>query len=184
MDADGSDSFRSLYEKHYAAVLGYCLRRSHRDIAPDLASEVFAVAWRRREMMPEAQFVLPWLYAVAARTLSNHRRSMRRRTNLIVKARRLTPGNEPSPELQVIRRSEDAAVIEAVGRLRPHDQELILLSAWEGLTAPQLASRFQVSLSAAEKRLARAKRRLAAELARVDTKPESTRGAVTNGGTP
>lgn len=183
MAAHENETFRVVYEKHYAAILGYCLRRAHRDSAPDIASDVFVVAWRKRESMPEAEFVLPWLYAVAANTMANHRRTLRRRTSLMVRARRLTLGDEPSPEIQVIRRTEDVAVIDAVRRLRPNDQELILLSAWEGLSAPQIASRFQISLSAAEKRLSRAKRRLGAELTRTDKMPETGR-LGTKGWTP
>ena len=121
--------FRDMYAEHYPAVLGYCLRRAHRDNAPDLVSDVFAVAWRKRATLPEGEFVLPWLFAVASRTIANHRRTLRRRLKLSEKVRGLSEGRQPGPELQVIQRSEDAAVIDAVRRLRPNDREAILLSA-------------------------------------------------------
>ncbi len=168
MSGDEHESFRDLYTEHYPAVLGYCLRRAHRDSAPDLASEVFAVAWRRRSGLPEGDLVLPWLYAVAARTIANHRRSLRRRTRLVERVRRLGGSSEVGPETLILRRSEDAAVIEAVERLRPSDREILLLSAWEGLSAAQIAARFAISLHAAEKRLTRAKQRFRSELARAD----------------
>ena len=168
MAASDHAGFSAMYEEHYPAVLGYCMRRAHRDNAPDLVSEVFAIAWRRRAVMPAAEFVLPWLFAVASRTIANHRRTLRRRSALIIRSRRLTLDRAPGPEVQVIRRTEDAAVIEAVNRLRPSDREMILLSAWEGLSAPQIASRFNITVSASEKRLTRAKRRLGTELIRFE----------------
>ena len=174
MVGDPHESFQKLYSEHYPAVLGYCLRRVHRDNAQDLVADVFTVAWRKRGTMPEAEFVLPWLYAVAAKTIANHRRALRRSSSLMDKARRLAYRSEPSPEVQVVRRTEDAAVIDAVRSLRLKDREVILLSAWEGLSAPQIAARFEISVDAAEKRLTRARHRLSTELTRADKKLEVT----------
>ena len=101
----------------------------------------------------------------------------------MVRARSLTAASEPNPEVQVIRRTEDAAVMDAVGRLRPNNREVILLSAWEGLSAPQIASRFDISVDAAEKRLTRAKHRLGAELTRAYNKIEVTPRVAREGGT-
>jgi RNA polymerase sigma-70 factor (ECF subfamily) len=50
---DPHESFRKLYAEHYPAVMGYCLRRVHRDNAQDLVADVFTVAWRKRETMPD-----------------------------------------------------------------------------------------------------------------------------------
>lgn len=183
MVSDEHQTFRALYQEHYVAVLGYCLRRAHRDDAPDLVADTFAVAWRRRETTPETQFVLPWLYAIAARTIANHRRAVGRRSRLFGRVQGLAPRTEPGPDVQVVRHAEDAAVIAAVNRLRRNDREVLLLSAWEGLTAPQIASRFGISHHAAEKRLTRAKQRLEAELKRADQKVNVTPRVAKEGGT-
>lgn len=182
MDDEQQRAFRTLYAEHYPAVLGYCLRRVHRDNAQDLASEVFTVAWRKHDSLPYEEFVLPWLYAVAAKTIANHRRALRRSSSLMDKARQLAYRSEPSPEVQVVRRTEDAAVIDAVKSLRQKDREVILLSAWEGLSASQIAAHFEISVHAAEKRLSRAKQRLGAELTRADKKLEVTPRVVREGG--
>jgi len=176
-------SFRALYTEHYAAVLGYCLRRVHRDDAQDLVADTFGVAWRKRATIPDAEFVLPWLYAVAAKMIANHRRALRRRSNLKEKVRRFTDGREPSPEVQVVRRSEDSVVINAVARLRPNDREVLLLSAWEGLSSRQIASRFGISTAAAEKRMTRAKQRLASALKQAEKKIDVTPRVAREGGT-
>ena len=44
--------------------------------------------------------------------------------------------------------------------LRPNDREVLRLRAWEGLSASQIAGVLDLSLDAAEKRLARAMKRL------------------------
>jgi RNA polymerase sigma-70 factor (ECF subfamily) len=60
----------------------------------------------------------------------------------------------------VVQRHEFEAVIQAVDRLRPDDREMLLLSAWEGLTHAEIAVNTGYSLAAVDKRLARAKKRL------------------------
>lgn len=170
MAPDERESFRGLYREHYAALLAYCARRVDRDSAPDVTAEVFSVAWRRMDSMPDGDAALPWLYGVAAKTVANHRRTQRRRAHLMDKARRFADRENPSTEVQVIRRIEDAAVLEAISRMRRIDREVLLLSAWEELAAPAISTALDISVAAAEKRLARAKQRLAAELARADAR--------------
>ena len=162
--------FKRLYMEHHAAVLGYCIRRVDRSHAQDVASEVFTVAWRRIDDVPEGEGTLPWLFGVASNTLANHRRSERRRANLGTKLRGLARRDAAPAETQVIRRVEDQRMLDAINRLSDTDRELLLLSAWEGLPASQLALRFGISLKAAEKRLTRAKKRLAGELQRAETR--------------
>lgn len=161
-----SQRFQDLYVAHYGAVLGYCLRRMGHDEAHDTTAEIFTVAWRRIADVPHGERALPWLYGVAARTVANQRRSQRRRRSLADKLRGLGQARQPQPDVQVVRRNEDQEIIDAINRLRPADREVLLLSAWEGLPAAQLAKRFGISLKAAEQRLTRAKRRLATELER------------------
>jgi RNA polymerase sigma-70 factor (ECF subfamily) len=160
------ERFQAMYVAHYAAILGYCIRRIGHDDAHDAASEVFTVAWRRIDDMPADERALPWLFGVAARTLSNRYRSRRRRARLAERVRGLGTTHAPSPEVQVVRRQEDQVLMAALHRLRPNDREVLLLSAWEGLPASQIALRYGISAKAAEKRLTRAKQRLASQLER------------------
>ncbi len=66
-EIEGSEAFRRLYEAYYPDVLAYCVRRVGRDDARDLAAEVFAVAWRRLEVVPKGDGLLP-----AADSLCQH----------------------------------------------------------------------------------------------------------------
>lgn len=136
------------------------------DEAHDAAADTFTVVWRRIADVPDGDRTLPWLYGVAAKTVSNQRRSRRRRRGLVDKVLGLSGPHEPQPDVQVVRHSDDQQIIDAINGLRGSDREVLLLSAWEGLPAAQMAERFGISVKAAEQRLTRAKRRLATELER------------------
>ena len=103
-----------------------------------------------------------------ANNISNQRRSARRRRGLSLKLGGLGQPVAPQPDMQVVRQHEDQQIVDAINRLRPADREVLLLSAWEGLPASQLAVRFGISPKAAEQRLTRAKRRLAAQIGRIE----------------
>ena len=62
--------FNRLYEQHHRTVLAFCLRRTNESDAYDATSEVFAVAWRRLDDIPQGEKQLAWLYVVARRVLS------------------------------------------------------------------------------------------------------------------
>lgn len=61
----------------------------------------------------------------------------------------------------VIRREQDAEVLAALEHLNATDREVLTLSAWEELSAPEIATVLAITASAAEQRLHRAKRRFA-----------------------
>jgi RNA polymerase sigma-70 factor (ECF subfamily) len=69
-----------------------------------------------------------------------------------------------SPDEIVIRSAEAREAISTLRRLRPLDREILMLSAWEGLSASEIAATLGVSVDAAKKRLERAKRRFAGRL--------------------
>ena len=66
-------------------VLAFVLRRvGWQAAAEDITADVFAVAWRRWDDVPEVS--RPWLFGVALKLIANHRRGEQRRTRLGVKA--------------------------------------------------------------------------------------------------
>ena len=72
----------------------------------------------------------------------------------------LAPGDEGIPPTSIA--ETDDALMEALRTLSDADQEVLMLRAWEGLSASEVAHAVGCSSSAAEKRLARAMRRLEA----------------------
>ena len=153
--------FDRLYEHHLPAIRAYCHRRVGPGDAEDAAAEVFTVAWRRRDEIPGGDRELPWLYGVARKVLSQQRRSAARYLRLTNRVRSVRAAVPPLPEVVVIQRTEYEQVRDAVGRLRDGDREVLLLSAWEGLSHRQMAETLGCSTAAVDKRLTRAKQRLA-----------------------
>ncbi len=159
-DADLEAAFRCLFARHHRHVLAYALRRTdQRADAEDVVAGTFAVAWRRFADAPEEQLRLAWLYAIAARVLANQRRSLRRLSALRSRLRELSRAEAPG-------RGELAEVVAALRELRPEEQEILRLAAWEGLTSAELAVALGCSENAATIRLHRARKRLAEQLAK------------------
>jgi RNA polymerase sigma-70 factor, ECF subfamily len=70
----------ALFLAHAAAVRAYAARRVSAGEVDDVASDVFVVAWRRLDDVPED--ALPWLLACARRIVANRVRSTRRQAAL------------------------------------------------------------------------------------------------------
>lgn len=157
--------FSALFERHYDEILGYCFRRIDSAGAEDAASEVFVVAWRRIDEL-EWDTARPWLYGIARGVLANRGRGVRRRDRLTRKMSGLATANEEAAEVVVVRREQDQEVMDALSKLKMSDREILLLSTWEELTAPEIATALDISIAAAEQRLHRAKQRFARHLDR------------------
>ena len=122
---EASDAFQALYRLCYPDVLAYCARRVGREEASDVAADVFAVAWRRLDDVPGGKESLPWLYGVAYRVVSHHRRSGGRRQRLTEKLAFSPTAVVEGPEAQVVQREEYELVLRAVSQLRRIDQEVL-----------------------------------------------------------
>lgn len=155
---DREAEFRRLFAEHHRHVLAYALRRcEQRADAEDVMAGTFAVAWRRFADAPPEELRLAWLYAIAARVLANQRRSLRRLVALRSRLRALPPTEAPE-------RVELDEVLTALRELRPEEQEILRLAAWEGLTNAELAVALGCSENAAAIRLHRARKRLTEQL--------------------
>jgi RNA polymerase sigma factor (sigma-70 family) len=166
-DAPGSERerrFRLIYQSHYSAVSAYARRRSpDGDVAQDVVSETFLVAWRRLADVPTGSDTLPWLYGVARRVIANQRRGNQRRTDLSSRlAREWQPGQEI--DAGVISGDERRSVLEAMGRLRESDQEILRLNTWEELSHREIAVVVGCSEATVAVRLHRARNRLGKEI--------------------
>ena len=154
--------FEEIYAQHHAAVTAYVRRRAPEPVVEDVVAETFLVCWRKLDGVPDEP--LPWLYAVARKTLANTRRMLARQTAVPASAALA----EPAPV-------GDNALAAAFRQLSERDREVLRLVAWEGLTLGQAAIALDCSSGACRVRYHRAKRRLAARLdaaARFQPNPE------------
>ncbi len=165
--------FEACFDEHYLAIFGYAMRRvPGRESAEDAVADTFAIAWRRRDRIPDP--ALPWLYAIAANVIANQRRAGGRRQSLdlrlVQEAGVRSFGGDPADSLAG--RDELAT---AFARLVAIDRELLALVAWEGLSTREAAEVVGCSAGAARVRLHRARRKLAKDLKNAD--PGTTEAA-------
>jgi RNA polymerase sigma-70 factor (ECF subfamily) len=142
--------FERIYEQHREAVRAYVRRRAPQSWVEDVVEDVFVVCLRRIEDVPREP--LPWLYAVARKTLANERRRQAR----VAPA---DPGVAYEPEPL-----GDAGLAAAFASLSDDDREVLRLVAWEGLSPRESADVLGCSGVAARVRYHRAKTRLRAAL--------------------
>jgi RNA polymerase sigma-70 factor (ECF subfamily) len=161
-----------MYARCGAPVRAYALRRVPPAVADDVVGEVFVVAWRKLDELPAEP--LPWLLGCARRVIANHVRGERRRRALLDRLRASSPpaGSAGMVDASGISAEAQAAgraagvLARALGELSEGDREVLMLVAWEGLTAAQVGEVLGCSEGAAAMRLHRARRRLATILER------------------
>lgn len=154
-------AFGALYERHGLSVRRFVVRRVGIDDGEDLAAEVFIRAFRARSRYrAERETALPWLLGVANHVISDHRRIERRR--LAALERLLVEGQEPAA-------SPDAGltlnVVRALRRLPGADRDTLLLLVWGELARDEVAAALGVPVGTVNSRIARARKRLATDLA-------------------
>lgn len=177
--AEPSERFRAVYEAHFDAVHRYCLRRLPVDEAADAVCDVFVVAWRRIDALPEGEGSLRWLYGVARNTVRNHRRSLQRAQRLVQRVGSFREGHD-EPSTTVVQSVANREAMEALALLAASDREVLLLRAYEGLTAPEIAAVVGCTAEAAKKRITRATRRLS-RLLESSPLPATTRATARRG---
>jgi RNA polymerase sigma-70 factor, ECF subfamily len=143
--------FDEIYAEHVHAVRAYVRRRAPESLVDDVVADVFVVALRRIDDVPRN--ALPWLYAVARKTLANERRRQSRSFPLAPEL-----SYEPEPV-------GDSQLAAAFAALSDADREILRLVAWEGVSLREAARVLECSPVACRVRYHRAKARLASRLA-------------------
>lgn len=150
--------FDNLFSAYGAPILAYCRMRARSRVdAEDALAEVFLVAWRRLEDIPDGDGARAWLYATARRVTANQFRSARRSAKLL---ERLSAWRDDVAVYDFSGTDLTSELVhEALKRLKPIDREVLLLAEWEGLSSAEIAIVTGCSDTAARGRLHRARRR-------------------------
>jgi RNA polymerase sigma factor (sigma-70 family) len=135
-------------------LLAYFVRRvASREDAADLFGETMLTAWKRIDKFPvEPERQRMWLFVIAAHTLSNHRRTARRRLELTDRLRDVLTVAEPAPDTE-----GTVAVRDAVLRLHDAQRELVMVIHWDGFTIVEAAEILGLNPSTARSRYAAAR---------------------------
>jgi RNA polymerase sigma-70 factor (ECF subfamily) len=148
--------FEAMYVEHGPVVRTFVHRRIDRAVADDVVAEVFLAAWRRYDEAPAD--TLPWLLGIARGVLANYRRGQARRSALYERLARTAPRGDRDSHVEP--HGDLSPVLQACASLRPRDQEILLLVAWDGLDRARAARALGISTAQFAVRLHRARRRL------------------------
>jgi len=155
---DLTDAFR----REAATLVEFFIRRgvSPQDAA-DLVSETFLAAWKgsgRHRIEPE--MLRAWLFGVARKVLSQHRRGHIRRSALADRGR-ATLAFDNSARADGSLEELDPAIAQHVRELIQYlpetDQEIVSLVYWEGFSQEEVATILGKSATTIRARLSRAR---------------------------
>lgn len=167
--SDADRRFESLFRNNHQAVLAYCQRRMDRSEAEDVAADVFAVAWRRLDEVPDGGAEKAWLLAVAHKTIANHRRGSIRRSFLGGRLAAQRENEPDTPESTVTGKEDDALLLAAMERLREPDQEILRLLVWDKVSHADIGTVLGISQAAVAQRVSRARSRLKKDYEKLQT---------------
>ena len=148
---DRRTMFEALFTEHSTAVHRYVRRRAPESDVEDIAADVFVIAWRKLDEIPEG-FEQPWLFRTAWNVLANRRR---RFVELPFDQLPDAPGDGDIADTVL----HDLTLQQAWLTLGARDREVLRLVAWEGLDGRGLAEALGISVSGAGVALSRARQR-------------------------
>jgi len=156
-------AFAAVFDRHFGTIHRYLARRAGTQVADDLASEVFTVAFARRASYElERVSALPWLYGIASNLLRANHRADRR--DLALLSRVWEPDRSPPFEEEVdtgIDARRRVRELQApLAALTEDDVTTLLLYAWEELSYTEIAEVQGIPVGTVRSRLNRVRRRL------------------------
>jgi len=152
-------AFAAVFDQHFGAVHSYIARRVGRELAGDLASQCFTVAFERRASF-DARLgsERAWLLGIATNLLRDHWRAEQRLLETLARlSLEAATSIEPPASL-------DPELADALAQLEPAQRDVLFLHVWADLSYDEVAWALGVPIGTVRSRLARARSRLRAQL--------------------
>ena len=165
-----SGEITAAFRREAPGLLGFFLRRGvDAPDAADLVSETFLAAWKNHgRSAVEPELLRAWLFGIARKVLSQHRRGRIRRSALAERVR-ITLAAEPTARADGSPSDSDSEltehVRELIGNLPDLDQEIVRLVYWDGFSQEEVAVILGKPATAIRSRLSRARSALREQLA-------------------
>lgn len=156
-----------LVQRHAEPLFRYCLTLTdRREDAEDICQETLARAIQRVDGLQAGGAYRGWLFRIARNLATDSYRGARRTCPLPETecAPALVDDNDPQGRVEI--GEERATVTRALARLAARHRQVLLLREVQGLSYAEIARRLEVSQSAVETLLFRARRRLREEYRR------------------
>jgi RNA polymerase sigma factor (sigma-70 family) len=158
------DAFGEVFDRHATTLYRYFVRRVGPSEADDLTSDVFRIAFERRDAYDlDRENARPWLYGIASNLVARRDRSAARRARAV--ARSIPP--RESTDIAADRVTESVAAAQvlpqvrsAIAELPAGEREALVLAAWEGLGYDDIAAALSIPVGTVRSRLNRARTKL------------------------
>ncbi|NUW35528.1 RNA polymerase sigma factor [Nonomuraea sp. SMC257] len=174
---DPHERFTTLYNAYQTRVYGYAVSRAGHQLAEEVVSETFLVAWRRLDDIPD-RAQLPWLFRVARNILRDNFRQAARRESLEADLRTWM---EQAVADVGEHATERLTILRALAALSEDDKELLTLTTWHGLAAEEAAEVLGCTKATFFVRLHRARRRLQSAIDTAGSAPSPTPAIILGG---
>jgi RNA polymerase sigma-70 factor (ECF subfamily) len=158
-----AEAFVLVFERHFSLLHRYVRVRAGESDADDLAAQTFEIAFRRRhDYDGSREDARPWLFGIAIKLLSEHRRRRQRGlsalTRFLVQEARdaetvVEAGGDGAPDLRA-----------ALAAVREADRDLLFLHACVELSYEECALAIGVPVGTVRSRLHRVRVRLRRDL--------------------
>ena len=140
--ASGGDvtAFGLLYDRHVDAIYRYVYYRVRNDAeAEDLTSDVFMRALKAIPRYEPRQAFLAWLYRIARNAIIDRARRGNRQVPFEDALEHPTPDQIVEPDTQLLATSDSETLRNALKKLTPLQQEVIVLRYLHGYSTDEIA---------------------------------------------
>ena len=168
-------SFEEIYRQFAGRILNLAYRMTgNEDTARDMVQEIFIKVYENITLFRGESQIYTWLYRVATNHILNHLKKARRQKWLnlldkpigdVILEEQIDPlfwgSGAPRPDRQLEKSEREKLVWSMIQRLAPKYRIPLVLNRYEDMSYHQVAETMQISLSAVETRIHRAKKELA-----------------------
>lgn len=153
---DARADFEQLFRDTRTDLLAYIMRRSpSAEDAADMLAETYLIAWRKLDAIPTDERARLWLFGVARNLLLKG--ASRRRSHHALVERLAGELRSAHPPHTPVEDERSSALRAALAALPERDREILMLTAWEGLTPKQIAAVMGTPVNLVRVRLHRAR---------------------------
>lgn len=159
------EAFGTIFDRHFPAVNGFCVRRVGMARGQDIAVEVFRRAFESRRIYDVSRLdARPWLFAIALNLVRGAHRSAVSQELAYERLAQLNvaSGQDPAGGIVAAIDAERrlAAVAAALKLLPVEEVEALLLHCWEDLSYAEVARVLGIPIGTVRSRLSRVRHRL------------------------
>jgi RNA polymerase sigma factor (sigma-70 family) len=165
---DARAGFEQLFRDTRTDLLAYIIRRSQNaEDAADVLAETYLIAWQKLDAIPTGERARLWLFGVARNLLlkgASRRRSRHALVERLAGERLAGELRSAHPTHAPVEDEGSSAIRAVLATLPERDREILMLTAWEGLTPKQIAAVVGTPVNIVRVRLHRARTRLKRDL--------------------